>query len=55
MKRFFYILPELINCLQNLGRVHIDTESFEEAAKLRDEARDLESQLSTGGDQTDVN
>lgn len=34
----------------------IATESFEEAAKLRDEARDLESQLSTGGgDQTNVN
>lgn len=33
----------------------IETERFEEAAKLRDEVRELESKLATGGDETHVN
>ena len=32
----------------------IETERFEEAAKLRDEVRELESKLATGGDETHV-
>ena len=32
----------------------VQAENFEEAAKLRDEARELESKLATGGDETHV-
>ena len=33
----------------------IEEENFEEAARLRDEARSLEEQLQSGGDQRNVN
>ncbi|MEI4771060.1 UvrB/UvrC motif-containing protein [Psychrobacillus sp. FJAT-51614] len=33
----------------------IETERFEEAAKLRDEVRELESKLANGGDDSHVN
>lgn len=49
-------LKKRIEAIRSQMKDAIATESFEEAAKLRDEARDLEGQLSTGGgDQTNVN
>lgn len=47
-------LKKRIEAIRSQMKEAVETEQFEDAARLRDEARDLESQLVTGGDETNV-